>query len=41
MSTQDGDTVVSPSSDNGGLFDNQFYATTPSSSNGGDSDFEG
>ena len=34
---QDGDGVNSPSSD---VVGNQCYATTPSSSNGGDSDFE-
>ena len=34
---QDGDGVNSPSSD---VIGNQCYATTPSSSNGGDSDFE-
>ena len=34
---QDGDGVTSPSSD---VVGNQCYATTPSSSNGGESDFE-
>ena len=34
---QDGDGVTSPSSD---VIGNQCYATTPSSSNGGESDFE-
>jgi len=37
---QDGDGANSPSSDVAGMFENQCYATTPSSSNGGESDFE-
>ena len=37
---QDADGANSPSSDVAGMFENQCYATTPSSSNGGESDFE-
>eukprot|EP00090_Calanus_glacialis_P043179 TRINITY_DN7639_c0_g1_i2.p1 TRINITY_DN7639_c0_g1~~TRINITY_DN7639_c0_g1_i2.p1 ORF type:complete len:2132 (+),score=281.42 TRINITY_DN7639_c0_g1_i2:95-6490(+) len=36
----EGEGANSPSSDVAGMFENQCYATTPSSSNGGESDFE-